>query len=120
MKFNFTVDIDNIESLQDEIIESVSYKFIEQVLGNEWDDKSLYEKLEQKVLSQIADVMNMDFKNEVSKKVTENLSDRFEKTKQYKALINNEEIVSDGLMKTGLKSLVADLVKSEMKRVFKE
>ena len=118
MKFNFTIDVDNTEYLQDEIIENVALKFIEQVLGDGWDEKDLYSKLERTVLNKMENIMDVNFKEEVAQKVTENLTKKFEKTKQYKALIHNEEVVPDNLIKSGLKSIISDLVKSEMKNIF--
>jgi hypothetical protein len=121
MKMNITVEIDqnsDINSIQEEIIDRASENVIEQVLGDYYDDTSLYTKLEKRVIGKLETIMDLDFKNEVAKKVTENLANKFEKTMQYKVLKADGEVITDALIKTGLRDLVADIVKSEMKKVF--
>jgi len=119
MKFNLKVEVDDEEHLKDEIIYQAAEVFITKVLGNRWDDKSLYSRFEEAVVQKLEIIMDVDFKKAVAEKVTENLANKYEKTKQYKSLIENEEILSDGLIKTGLRGLVGDIVRSEMKKVFK-
>jgi len=105
--------------LQEELLNKASEKFIEGILGNKWDDDTLYEKLEKRVISKLEIIMDADFKNSVSTKVTDNLVKKFERTKQYKILQSNGEVVADGIIKSGLKDLIAEIVRSEMKKVFK-
>jgi len=122
MKLNFTVDIDRSDDmydLQEELLNKASEKFIEGILGNKWDDTSLYEKLEQRVVSKLEIIMDIDFKDTVATKVTDNLVKKFERTKQYKELQANGEVITDSVIKSGLKDLVAEIVRSEMKKVFK-
>ena len=119
MKFNLKVEVDDEEHLKEEIIYQAAEVFIGKVLGNRWDDKSLYSRFEEAVVQKLEIIMDVDFKKAVAEKVTENLANKYEKTKQYKSLIENEEILSDGLIKTGLRGLVGDIVRSEMKKVFK-
>jgi uncharacterized iron-regulated protein len=123
MKFNIEITVDEYDgesgySLQDQIIEEASSKFIEQILGRGWDKTSLYDALEKKTLEKIESLMDVDFKNDVAQKVSQNLQNRFEKTKQYKELIAGQEVSSDAIIKTGLKELVSQIVKSEMKNIF--
>jgi len=122
MKLNFTIDVeqsDDMYDLQEELLKKASEKFIEEILGNKWDDNTLYEKLAQRVMAKLEIIMDTDFKNSVSTKVTDNLVKKFERTKQFKLLQANEEVVSDTLIKSGLKDIVAEIVRSEMKKVFK-
>lgn len=121
MKFNITIDIDQdneIYSLQEEIVYKASEIIINQILGNSYDRTDLGKKLEVAVIDKLESLMNTDFKNEVAKKVTENLTNKFEKTMQYKTLKADGEVITDSLIKTGLKELIVDIVKSEMKKVF--
>jgi len=122
MKLNFTVEIDrdnDIYNLEEEILNKAAESLIGEILGNAWDKTDLYTKFEKRVVEKLEALMDVDFKNEVAKKVTENLSNKFEKTKQYKALKADGAVVSDALIKTGLKDLVGEIVKSEMKKVFR-
>lgn len=122
IKLNFTVEIeenDEYFSLQEEIVEKASERFIREVLGNSWDKTDLYERLEKSVIKKLEDIMDIDFKTSVAEKVTENLSNKFEKSKQYKSLLVGEEIVSDSVMKSGLRDLIAEVVRSEMKKMLR-
>lgn len=121
MKLNLTLDIEpdnDIYTIQDEIIYKASEALINQVLGNTYNRTDLGEKLEEAVIKKLENIIDTDFKKTVSEKVTENLANRFEKTQQYKLLKADKEVIADNLIKTGLRDLVADIVKSEIKKVF--
>ncbi|MFA7157581.1 MAG: hypothetical protein WC123_07865 [Bacilli bacterium] len=121
MKFNITIDVTDYEDLyemQNAIIDEAADKFFQQVFGV-WDEDKSFKTLERRIVEKMGKLLDSDFKNSVAEKVTENLTDKFEKTKQYKLLIENEEVLSDGLIKTGLRGLVGEIVRSEMKKVFK-
>jgi len=121
LKFNITIDVTDYEDLyemQNAIIDEAADKFFQQVFGV-WDEDKSFKTLERRIVEKMGKLLDSDFKNSVAEKVTENLTDKFEKTKQYKLLIENEEVLSDGLIKTGLRGLVGEIVRSEMKKVFK-
>jgi len=121
LKFNITIDVTDYEDLyemQNAIIDEAADKFFQQVFGV-WDEDKSFKALERRIVEKMGKLLDSDFKNSVAEKVTENLTDKFEKTKQYKLLIKNEEVLSDGLIKTGLRGLVGEIVRSEMKKVFK-
>jgi len=122
MELKFTLEIDKydeINDLEEQLLETASEKFIQQVLGNIWNKNDLYFQLENKVIKKLENIMDMDFKKEVATKVTENLTKQFEKSSQYKTLKAGEEIISDSMIKSGLKDIVSEIVKSEMKKLFK-
>ena len=118
MKLNFTIDINDTEYLQDEIISHVSDRILEEIMGYGWEKSEFTDVVKNKILKMMEDTLTTDFKKEVSEKVTEALTTKFEKTKQYKELAKGVEIENDKLIKTGLKDLVAEIVKSEMKKIF--
>jgi hypothetical protein len=121
LKFNITIDVTDYEDLyemQNAIIDEAAGEFLQQVFGV-WDEGKSFKALERRVVEKMEKLLDVDFKESVAGKVTENLTNKFEKTKQYKSLIKNEEILSDGLIKTGLRGLVGEIVRSEMKKVFK-
>ena len=121
LKFNITIDVTDYEDLyemQNAIIDEAANKFFQQIFGV-WDEDKSFKTLERRIVEKMGKLLDSDFKNSVAEKVTENLTDKFEKTKQYKLLIENEEVLSDGLIKTGLRGLVGEIVRSEMKKVFK-
>jgi regulator of replication initiation timing len=120
MKLNFTIEINSYDEhdLQEEIVDRASSLFISNILGSGWDKNDLYKQLERNVIEKLENIMDVDFKQSVSEKVTENLVMKFEKTKQYKDLLNGQDIVTDNVIKTGLRSMVSDIVKSEIKKIF--
>lgn len=122
MKLDFTVEIskcDDIYTLEDEIINKAAENFVYQIVGTRYDNSDMYTRLQNVIIEKLENIMDDDFKISVANKVTENLANKFEKTKQYKLLKADQEVMTDSLIKTGLKDLVADLVRSEMKKVFK-
>lgn len=121
LKFNITIDVNDYEDLyeiQNTIIDEAADKFLQQVFGV-WDENKSFKALERRIVEKMEKLLDSDFKKSVAEKVTENLTNKFEKTKQYKLLKEDKEVLSDSLIKTGLRSLVGDIVRSEMKKVFK-
>lgn len=121
LKFNITIDVNDYEDLyeiQNTIIDEAADKFLQQVFGV-WDENKSFKALERRIVEKMEKLLDSDFKKSVAEKVTENLTNKFEKTKQYKLLKEDKEVLSDGLIKTGLRGLVGDIVRSEMKKVFK-
>jgi hypothetical protein len=122
VKFNFTVDINDYEyasDLQDEILDRATHAFMSDVLGSSYDKDSISSKLEHKINKKIDEIMNKEFREMISDKVLTGLASKFEKSKQYKELLKGSEIESDVAIKTGLRDIVRELVKSEMKNMFK-
>lgn len=123
MKLNFTIELENdndkFYSLSDEIVEKAAEMFIDEVLGDFGKEEDMYEKLENSIVKKLENLLDTDFKDTVAKKVTANLANRFEKTKQYNSLLSGEEILSDSAMKVGLRKLIADVVRVEIKKMFK-
>lgn len=121
LKFNITIDVNDYEDLyeiQNTIIDEAADKFLQQVFGV-WDENKSFKALERRIVEKMEKLLDSDFKKSVAEKVTENLTNKFEKTKQYKLLKEDKEVLSDRLIKTGLRDLVGDIVRSEMKKVFK-
>lgn len=123
MKFNFTVDINECEygfDIEEVILDRASSAFIEMLLGDsDYDKNSKSYHLEQMINKKVNEIMTKDFKDEVASSVVERLAGRFERSKQYKELIKGNEIETDHAMKLGLKAMVKELVKAEMKNIFK-
>ena len=122
MKFNFAVDINDcndVYDIQDEIMDRATNAFMQQIIGNRWEEKSLTYQFEERIDKKLNEITSKDFKDLVADKVVEKLTERFEKSKQYKELVKGNEIESDYAIKSGLKDIVKEIVKSEMKNMFK-
>jgi translation initiation factor 2 alpha subunit (eIF-2alpha) len=126
MKLNIQVDIDKFDDMADMdletlIINSAAQQLIKEVMNNRYDHygKTFKDLLEDKVKLLLIELMGDDFKKEVKEKVSENLTNRFVKSMQYKELKDRFGIDSDAIIKSGLKDLVADMVSTELKKRFK-
>jgi translation initiation factor 2 alpha subunit (eIF-2alpha) len=126
MKLNIQVDINKFDDMADMdletlIINSAAQQLIKEVMNNRYDHygKTFKDLLEDKVKLLLIELMGDDFKKEVKEKVSENLTNRFVKSMQYKELKDKFGIDSDAIIKSGLKDLVADMVSTELKNRFK-
>jgi hypothetical protein len=125
MKFNFEVSVSDYDnenngdySLQQYIIDQAVDKFVYDIFGSKYDTDDLSYQIQQLVSRKIDALFTNELKNTISNKVIDGLAARYEKSKQYKELINMNQIASNTEIKSGLKELVHELVKSEMKKVF--
>ena len=124
MKLKFTVelsDYDNPTSIEDKIVESAAKQLINEVMNNRYEHygRSFKEKLQDEVKRMMLDIMDTDFKEEVKNSLVDDLSKKYIRTKQYKEVKEQFNILSDTEIKNGLKDIVNELVSSEMKKRFK-
>lgn len=125
MKFNCTVELNNhnnIEDLEDKIIAESARQMINEVMNNRYEHwgKTYREKLRDEVRKMILeDILTPDFKKELYQLISEELSNRFTKTKQYREIKNCFDIESDSLIKSGMKDIISDLVNTELRKRFK-
>lgn len=123
MKLNLTIDIDDrdhVGDIEDEIIREAARQMINEVMNNKYErpGRTFREKLQEEVKTMMLDIMDTDFKEDVKNTLADDLSKKYLKTKQYKEIKNQFEIENESVIKSGLKDIVSDLVKSEMKKVF--
>ena len=124
MKLNFTVELsnyDNPSTIEDKIIESAAKQMINEVMNNRYEKsgKTFRDKLINEVKDMLLDVMDIDFKEKVKNSLVDDLSEKYVRTKQYKEVKDQFNIMSDTEIKNGLKDIVGELVGSEMKKRFK-
>ena len=63
-------------------------------------------------------MLDTDFKNEVKQIVCNDLTKRFNRTKEYKELKSEFDIVSDTEIKSDLTKLIGEIVQNEIKKFF--
>lgn len=125
MKLNFSVDIsdynENVGSIEDAIIKEAARQLINEVMNNRYEHygRTFKEKLKDEVKNMMLDIMDKDFKEEVKNTLVNELSKKYIKTKQYKEVKEQFDILSDTEIKTGLKNIISDIVKVELKNKFK-
>lgn len=120
MKLNFTVEIGEDENLEYEIIEQIASKFYNQIFGNRGDRLSFEEKIEKYIVEKTESVVsNNDFRNSVIEELIIRLADKMETSKQYKVIKKEYEIENSQVINQGLRNIIGDIVKSEMKKAIK-
>jgi hypothetical protein len=123
MRFNVNITIDDDEgyeggiSLKDAIIDEAAYKLIKE-FADVYSKDNIKGGIEEKATSILESLITPEFKNHIAASVADKLTARFDKTQQYKSLVAGQEVASDATIKSGLKEIVAQIVKSEMKKVF--
>lgn len=124
MKLNFTVNIDSyntITSLEEKIISESAKQLIKEVMNNRYEHygKTFREKLQNEVKEMLLNIMDTNFKEEVKNSLVNELSNKYTKTKQYKEVKEQFDIKSDSEIKSGLKDIIEELVRNELKKRFK-
>ena len=124
MLLNVQINIDNNTDLYDieqDIVNTASRQLINEVMNNRYDNygSTFRDNLHKKIKEMLLETMDTDFKEDIKKQVSEELSKKYERTKQYKELKETYSIDSDAVIKSGLKELVAEMVTVEIKKRFK-
>jgi hypothetical protein len=111
-------DIDNVEF---EIIQEVARQVVNEVLSNRYEHygRTFKDKLKEEIKTMLIDIMDTDFKNEVKDTLVLDLEKKYIRTKQYKEVKEQFEILSETEIKVGLKDFISDIVKSEIRTKFK-
>lgn len=120
MKLNLTIEVNDIENLEDEIIEQIANKFYSQIFRS-WDDKKpLEEKIEKYIIEKSENlVSNNNFRISVIEELTIRLADKMETSKQYKDIKKEYEVDNNQVINQGLRNIIGDVVRSEMKKAVK-
>jgi hypothetical protein len=123
MKINFSMEIDknDIDNVEFEIIQEVARQVVNEVLSNRYEHygRTFKDKLKEEIKTMLIDIMDTDFKNEVKDTLVLDLEKKYIRTKQYKEVKEQFEILSETEIKVGLKDFISDIVKSEIRTKFK-
>lgn len=120
MKLNFTIEVDsdNENRLEQQIIkESAKQLISEQLYNRNTKYGCTYrEQLMDSIKRILFESIDTDFKNEVKELVIEDISKKYIRSKQYKDIKDEFEIVGDTLIKSGMQEIISDLVNKELNR----
>jgi len=94
---------------------------INEVMNNQYEHsgKTFRSKLHDEIRLMLMDIMDTDFKESIKVGVVEDLTKKYVRTKQYKEIKEEFEIDTDAIVKSGMKDLISDIVKVEIKSCFK-
>ena len=118
MDLNLKIKIDDYDEscLKDDIISQAATQMLNEVMRNQDHyGRSFKEALTEEVRRIMVGTFDTDFKNEVKELVSLDLSKRFAKTAQYKELKAELGVESDTAIKTGLKEMISDIVRAEIR-----
>ncbi len=126
MKLNFSVNVtdydDDVYTIESAIVTEAAKQLITEVMGNRYEHygRTFKENLQNEIRNMMLECMNdKDFKEEIKNSLVDELSKKYIKSKQYKEVKEQFNILSDTEIKKGLKDIISELVNMEIKKRFK-
>lgn len=121
LKVNISVDENtDIEDIQNQIIHKAAVQMLNEVMRNQDHyGRSFKDKLTETVIEIIGNTLDDNMKKEITERVKSDISNKYIRTKQYKELKDEFDIVTDKEIELGLQKIISKLVKSEMQKMFK-
>lgn len=102
------------------IVEQIDYDKrlnLETTLENKINSIEKY--LEDKIAERISKDSYKIIANKITETVAKSLSERYERSQQYREIKKQFEIENDRDINNGMKTLISDIVKSEVKKIIK-
>lgn len=120
MNLTFTVAVnEDADYIKDEIIQAAANQILNEVMRNQDHyGRSFRDNLTGTVIEMINTILDKDTKEYISEKTKDEIINRYVKTKNYKELKKEFEIMSDKEIGNGLEEIISDIVKKEIKKFF--
>lgn len=120
MNLTFTVTVnEDTDYIKDEIIQAAANQILNEVMRNQDHyGRSFRDNLTDTVIEMINTTLDKDTKEYISEKVKDEIINRYVRTKNYKELKKEFEIMSDKEIGNGLEEIISDIVKKEIKKFF--
>lgn len=120
MDLTFTVTVnEDADYIKDEIIQAAANQILNEVMRNQDHyGRSFRDNLTGTVIEMINTTLDKDTKEYISEKAKDEIINRYVKTKNYKELKKEFEIMSDKEIGNGLEEIISDIVKKEIKKFF--
>lgn len=120
MNLTFTVAVnEDTDYIKDEIIQAAANQILNEVMRNQDHyGRSFRDNLTGTVIEMINTILDKDTKEYISEKAKDEIINRYVKTKNYKELKKEFEIMSDKEIGNGLEEIISDIVKKEIKKFF--
>ena len=118
LTFTDTVNEDT-DYIKDEIIQAAANQILNEVMRNQDHyGRSFRDNLTDTVIKMINTTLDKDTKEYISEKAKDEIINRYVRTKNYKELKKEFEIISDKEIGNGLEEIISDIVKKEIKKFF--
>lgn len=120
MNLTFTVTVnEDTDYIKDEIIQAAANQILNEVMRNQDHyGRSFRDNLTDTVIEMINTTLDKDTKEYISEKAKDEIINRYVRTKNYKELKKEFEIMSDKEIGNGLEEIISDIVKKEIKKLF--
>lgn len=120
MNLTFTVTVnEDTDYIKDEIIQAAANQILNEVMRNQDHyGRSFRDNLTDTVIEMINTTLDKDTKEYISEKAKDEIINRYVRTKNYKELKKEFEIMSDKEIGNGLEEIISDTVKKEIKKFF--
>lgn len=120
MNLTFTVTVnEDTDCIKDEIIQAAANQILNEVMRNQDHyGRSFRDNLTDTVIEMINTTLDKDTKEYISEKAKDEIINRYVRTKNYKELKKEFEIMSDKEIGNGLEEIISDIVKKEIKKFF--
>ena len=133
-EFDYESDYDNndegnhidvlIEMITDKaaslLVQHIDYDYkinLEKSLENKINNVEKY--LETKITERVSKDSYKVISDKITETVSNKIAERYERSQQYRDIKKQLEIESDSAISTGMKALISDIVKSEVKKIIK-
>lgn len=120
MNLTFTVTVnEDADYIKDEIIQAAANQILNEVMRNQDHyGRSFRDNLTGTVIEMINTTLDKDTKEYITEKAKDEIINRYVRTKNYKELKKEFEIMSNKEISNGLEEIISDIVKKEIKKFF--
>lgn len=122
------IDDNSVKSFMQVVIDRVAEKLLAEICGSYKTDinKMLSDKMnylkqtiENKILRELSDDSYAVIKNKISENVITEMTNRYERSHQYRDIKKQFEIENESTIKVGMKAIISDIVRAEVKKIIK-
>jgi hypothetical protein len=122
------IKVNTARSFIDIIVDKAAEKLLADICDSYENDiyKILSDKInhvkqtiEQKMTNELSKDAYAEIRDKVTEKVIENTVDKYERSYQYRDIKKKLEIESDSAITTGMRNLISDIVRTEVKKIIK-
>lgn len=121
VKINTTIETkeNDVDEIKQEIIHAAAHEMLKEVIRNQDHyGRTFKDDLREEIRSILSETFDPAEKNEIKELVAKDIKSKYIKTKQYKELKDEFDIMSDKDIKSGLREIITDIVKEEIKKYF--
>ena len=121
VKINTTIETkeNDVDEIKQEIIHAAAHEMLNEVIRNQDHyGRTFKDDLREEIRSILSETFDLAEKNEIKELVAKDIKSKYIKTKQYKELKDEFDIMSDKDIKSGLREIITDIVKKEIKKYF--